>query len=56
MVFSRALYCYYGLLRGTLGIASDMVASANNTAMEDRTYNSDPYAQLRPVPGNCEVF
>ena len=52
MVFPEIVYHFYGLLCGASGIASALVASANNMAVEGRSLGNHTGAQLGTVSGN----
>lgn len=52
MVFPEILYYYSSLLRGASGVATDLVASASDAGMEDRTYNRNPCIELGLVPSH----
>ena len=50
MVFPKILYYPCGSLGGAFGITLDLVASANDTGMEDRAHHRNPSSHLDPVP------
>ena len=52
MVFPEIVYHFCALLRGTSGIASALVASANNMAVEGRSLSNNTGAQFNPVSGS----
>ena len=52
MVFQEIIYHYRDLLYWASGTAPTLVASTNDMAMEGRTHNNHPGAQLDPVPGD----
>ena len=52
MVFPKTLHYLCTLLRGASGVAPDLVASANDAGLEDRTHHSDPCTQLVILPGH----
>ena len=46
MVFPENQHCHRSPLRGTIGIAADLVAPQYNARLEDRAYHRDPCSEL----------
>ncbi len=46
MVFPKIIYYIRSLLCGASGIAPDLVATTNDTGMEDRAHNRNTCSQL----------
>ena len=55
MVFPNDLHCCRDPLCGAPGIAVDLVASADDAWLEDRTHHRDPRAELGHVPSDYGV-